>query len=373
MSYTKYSVPIRISCGGFMMNQYYKGPVAAPYNIEVVRTPNGPVSRLRGSFETIISYVNGLNDPITIVGRDGINIVIPPDQYVRSTEFVIRLTYCISKSVNFDSNALLSTVSDDKPELKSLKQSDDNRRYSIPHQRGEEIIVEHVINYSVLKRRGGSIYLKERDLIISLHQGNLVPLHPYSDAGEKLTMIEGNKEINSTDTFGISIQIVDNNAEYGDRFTNINNRVYRIPARRQPSMTNGVYFTSSASVTGDYDYCPPESTRHDFADADKVLNLWKRYEEALHFGDVSKAKELEIETLKFQMKQAEGAHALDKLAADRINLDLSMRLKREEHARAMSKYMRADLSEMLKYIPVIITGIGACIIAYNKIKSSQSS
>lgn len=374
---------------------------APSYNIENVVTSNHDIKCLLSSpYEQHISYLNGFSESITVIERNGVETVLPPQRDRNNVNFIIRVTYTVPRDIHFDAKNLLVSDPDISVECSAIVKAGNK----IIHRNERGFVdsccfsIDYVIPREKLERRGGSVYLIERDVVISLHVGTRTPLHPFSKYFFQERLKSENTDIINENVFGFSIKIVDNNGVYGDRYVNLNGKAYRIPARRDRILNDGVYFTCTGQAFGNYDLCPPETHKYIFDEADDALNLFRNVEDALTYGDPVKAKEKELERVKLEFKEKEMFFENEKLSMkSKINeqenelkrrqneyADMSSRLdhmRREaEHARNMDKmyrtdyydersHRRKDWTETLKYIPAVITTIGAAYIAWQKMKT----
>lgn len=374
---------------------------APAYSIENVVTSNHDIRRhLAVPYEQTVTYINGFNEPVAIVERNGIKTILPPQRDRNNINFIVRVTYKVPRDILFDASNILVSDPDITVECSAIIKAGDKiiRRPENAFNESCTFSIDFVIPREKIDRRGGSIYLIERDVIISMHVGNRTPLHPYSKYYLKEKLKDENSDIINENVFGFSIRIVDNNGLFGDRYVNLNGKAYRIPARRDRVLTNGVYFTCTGQAFGNYDLCPPETHKYPFEEADKALNLFRSIEDALSYGDPIKAKEKELEKIKLEHKEKEMVFENEKLDLKRKINDQESELKRRqneysdmasrldhmrkevEHVRMMEKMGRSDYyderssrrkdwTETLKYIPAVITTIGAGYIAWQKISN----
>lgn len=395
------------------MAQFYKRSRAAPFEVEDMRVQVGQQSHTTEPLTCNISYHNGLSDAVTIVQRSGLAFTVPAATDRSEKDFVIRVTFSFSRGVNIDAHYLLNGVTESSPiELRKLSEAI-NRRNT--HTRGrEEICLDYLVSRETLQKRGGSVYLVELDLVVSILNGNHVPLHPYSEVGQRADLIEADEAVNNPKYFGMNIRIVDSNGKFGDRFFNVNGQIYKVVALKSSTLRDGVYMTSSAAIDGDYDVCPPKCTRYDFDEADEALKLYRTVDEARTLGDVAAAVERDLKELQQRVKREEHELKLERLrredeldsarrSHERVKLDFEVDMaeklarlrlreleldeqkaeldairRREEHLRNLESlerkdkyesrsYQRKEVSEYIKYVPVVIAGIASVILALKKI------
>lgn len=392
------------------MLTYIQNSKAAPHDITSVRASDVGAAMVNTPLEVSTSYRNGTGVPVTVVLRTGLTALLPPQYERGSRNFTVTYRVTLAGEVNLDIFRLSNALT---PEAQLLK---DALEYGhVKHRRGQKIAeITYDVTREEIQEKGGSLYLKNLDVVLSVLQGDLVPLHPYSEVGIRNRLVAENDSINNVGSFGYALQIVDNASVFGDRYININNQIYKVPVMRDPERPDGVYRVSSPSVKGDYALAPPESLYFRFDEVDAAnLGLWRTYEEALTLGDVLAAKKQELESLALEIKREEAVLKREKqereaafearkhkyeelrLQADderkrqeqsfKITenrmLERQTRLKDEiselEHKRQITSmhqkdhyelraYERKDSSEYLKLIPTFIAGVDACFLAVKK-------
>lgn len=387
---------------------------AYPYSAEKVVPANNEIKCLISSpYEYTITCINGFNDSLAVVLRNGVKIISPPQRDRNNVNFIIRQTYSVPRAIKFDADNILINNPDATIEIAAVGKagekvlSDDNvfsdhRSFS----------VDFIITKEILDRRGGSIYLIELDLVISTRLDNKTPKHPYSNSHLKQKLIEENNVLVNENVFGFSIKIVDNNGRYGDRYINLNNKAYRIPARVDRVLHDGVYYTCTGQAFGNYDLCPPETHKYSFDEADKILSLYRSVEDALTFGDPVKAKDKELDILKLEYKEKELINTNEKLEKQKIIDQQTAEIKQKENEykdilgrmdimrkeleheykmKALNtndhfdnkalvrkdefedrQFKRKDWTENMKYIPHAIAAVAGTYIAWQKIKNPDS-
>lgn len=399
------------------MTQYYKRPRAAPFEVEEMRVNVSQTSRLADALTCNISYLNGLSDAVTIVQRSGLAFTVPAASDRNERDFVIRVSNSFSRGVNIDGHYLLNGVTENSPvELQKIQEALNRRNL---YNRGrEEFCLDYLVSRETLQKRGGSIYLVELDIVVSILTPNHVPLHPFSDVGMRAQLLESDPAVNSPKYFGMNIRIVDNNGRFGDRFINVSGQIYKVVALKSSKLRDGVYMTSSAAVDGDYDVCPPSCQRYSFEEADAELKLFRTVDEAKTLGDIAAATDRELKELQAKLRREEHEFKLERLrredeldiakrAYEREKLefetDMAQRLarqklreleldeqkaeldamrRREDHLRTMEamarkdlyesrSYQRKEFSEYIKYVPVVIAGLASIFLAIKKISEDD--
>lgn len=364
------------------------------------------------------AFYNGLGCTVTIVTRTGVQLQIPPDVSARTRGFVVRSSYRTEHGVIVNTHDLLNDeglkTSKEAAALESVLFTDKVR---VGRGLRPTAIVDYVITRAEFDRNGGSIYLTNLDLTLSTLNVNYVPKHPYSLVGQRQALVDGNMTLNKGQAFGYEIRIVDRDGRFGDRFVNIAGSVYQIHTSRDDELRDGVYLVSPTPANGDIGFTQPRSVYFTFEEADQALQLYRTYNDAKTYGDPDKQRDRELKEWAHRLKEDElrskddrqrreleldrdrRAIEADREAAKLRQLDAEERIRlhdtalrereanlaRQEHEYKVRELelkrlnlelkeeldrrstTRKDTSEMIKYIPAIIAGIGAIFMAIKTI------
>lgn len=384
------------------MTQYFGSSHVSRFDNLKARVLEGNGGINISSLEINTSYLNGCKCPVTVVLRSGLALTISPTVNRVVKDFVVKVTYRFGNDVNIDVRKVLHDVNKDSPkELQVLKEAVDNCGERGFHGK-RTFSVEYSFSESDIGAHGGSIYVPHLDVLMSTLTHHYVPAHPYSCEGVKHRLITTNETVNNVGVFGYSVKIVDNGGVFGNRFININGQCFKVPVIKNLEMKDGIYVTSSGPVEGDYDNCPPRCVRYGFDDTDISVALYRTLEEAKTLGDTLATRQREIEEQALEVKREENRLKLEHLQrgetikirlheieTDRMELDVQrkrheasiessladIKKQREEleHIRQMqlleakSKYehrslARKDTSEVVKFLPAILTG-GIALLA----------
>lgn len=412
--------------------QYYKSPRAVSVRVARIKAADVNRNTRHSPVDINIAYRNYTTTPITCVLRNGFGFQIPPESRPGQGEFVVSVTYSLWKSVKTDVHHILNEVNDESShEMKAIAAALQHGSRSYDGQR-TVFTVDFAVTGDELRRNGGTLYLRDLDLLVSVLESPHIPTHPYHPRTLTRDLAEEDPGINDTTLFGYHVRIVDNEGAFGDHYINLNGEVFRIPACRDHDRENGVYLVSSHPVSGDHPPPPPRVEHLTFEEATKKLRLYRTYADACVFGDalaererelkelalVQKreeqelknhrvklenerlVKELELESQKAafderrrsweelksiqeeERRQRQEAHKLRelelaeraaRLKAEREELDHLRQLeslRRKDHYEDRS-YRRKDFGEFLKYIPVATTAIATLYVAYLKAKGNN--
>ena len=375
---------------------------AVSFEVENVTEPDDITTGIGNNFTVDCQYINGFSRPVTLIDRNGMKVEIPPNHNHLIGDFIVRLTVTLGREVNVNIEQLLNSACSATRTLGDVIQ-----KGAPTFRNGER---RHQMDFRVklqdMESRGGSLYLTNLDIVVSLLQSHMVPHHPRSEAGIRNNLVEQEDSVNDVESFGYSLRIVDSGGFFGERFVNINRQVYRVPVVRGSRLQDGVYLTSSGPVEGDYALRQPVSKRYNFEEADEALGLYRTVEEARTLGDEYAAKEKELKEMTLfvkkeeqrlkeerQRREAEFEERKRELERERFEEDnrrkeadyhfqqRQARLKEEiaelEHKRNIEMIRRKDgyeeralqrkeSSEVVKYLPAIFTGLLALFVAIKK-------
>lgn len=358
-------------------------------------------SRAGISFEQNVSYRNGLPWPVTIVFRNGFTVRIPPviGNHRTVTDFMIYVRYRFERDVNLDVQRILDVVDEDSsPELRALKTAVEESRANII-MNGTECVLAYAVSRAEFERYGGSIHIDELDLTLTTTDSEtVVTQHPESKLGR---LLRASQEQHSAG-FTFKLEINDPWKRFGDRFINVANRVYRVVATSDPSRPEGVY----VKTTGDVEEIGGAGEKFfDFSVADAETMLFRDAHEARTLGNLAEARKREIEELqhtqRLEILQREKELAdyrleTDKKIADmktdrasaeqKLNEEIQRLREREMRLESEAKerdarlaelkaqresrmhaekdyyesrsYYRKDSSEIVKWAPAMVVGLG---------------
>ena len=355
-----------------------------PTNLAISSAPlnvGEPRRSGRADVVTTTRYYNHTESEITVVTRDGVSKTLQPNPILGGTqELVIEYEFEISSNVIINAQGLFNTVNQtNTKEAAILKEALDTNRF-VQRDGYRTYTISYGIELDYIYQNEGSVYYTNLDLVISAVNPIHVPKHPYSDEGRREQMVAKDFNINSRDRFGFSLQIVDNRKEFGDRFININGTVFHIPAIVDMMMLSGIYLTSSGCSRGGKAVGRPVVRRFDFADVGQgegKIDIHRTYDEALAYGDPvgmidrtfkqeAAQNKLEEEKLKKEKRERDELLEVKKNENAALKLEIERHQKAAEHARELREmdrkdfyedrsYNRKDNSDLLKYIPVVIS------------------
>jgi len=265
--------------------------------------PNSPsvnvfdVKQLAENNMVMGQYIfNQTSKTISAVFRSGMRQIIKPIDSDYSGNLILRNVYIIHQHNTpaldkFYYNSLKDTHQDNQ-ELKLITdQYIEFRQTSRPDHMC--IIIDAIIPESVIEEHV-SIYVHNRDLVISLEDADIAPAHPF-DA------LENSKERNeqllqNQSGVGVIVELIDNINTTSDRFFHLGKQIYSIRPVKDNTRKDGVY------VFKTYTDCQHQrhttSTHYTLEEAEKEIGLYASYELAVAGGDIKSLREEELELRK---------------------------------------------------------------------------
>lgn len=275
-------------------------------------------------------------------------------------------------------------------------------------QQRYEVTVQYRYTYDeVYSLGGGAIYSVETDFLIVTDQFQGKVRHPYTKTRQGSRYTRAQPVTEKVGGFVYRISINDPNQHYGPRYVVMDNRVYRVAPVHDPTRPEGVYLCRSrpASETGQDEDSDPELQEAVLMDnydtqaeqpESNLPRLYRSYNEAMivirQVGVDQASVQLDMENAKLREKA--GKHQLelersskDLEMANLRNRELELKIEendqkhrtdmealaRKDRYEALS-YARKDSSEsfkfstdMIKYVPILLVGLGAAYVAIRTI------
>lgn len=374
----------------------------------------GEAGRYGPSPQTALGFEfhNGTGEDVTIVTRTGVQIEIPPLRGARFHHFAIVSKYRLGFNVNVDTSGLLNDEGH-KTSLEAEKIDGALFRDGIRPGQGlaPEAEIEYRISRQEFHEHGGSLYLPNLDLCLSVLNRHYVPRHPFSKAGLRQAMIENDPFLSRGEGLSYQIRIVDSRDQFGHRYVNVGGKVYLIRPTRHSDVADGVYVSRPVPAAGETPMLLPQSDYYSFEEADEALRLYKTFMEAKTHGDPQVEYKRELDERNHQLKrekqdwdqlahernvewetqkrawerereeakreQAQREEELKRRDAElsRMEHDYSLREAQIKRDTLLLKevfdernHRRKELIEVLKYVPALVTGVGAIFAAYKKLQ-----
>lgn len=220
---------------------------------------------------------------------------------------MVRLSYYNSGAVNVNTTLLLN---DDGAEgtregqkLAAVISRDQQEWHSTAAQSMSTAHLDFLMSLNDLESHGGSVYIESLDIVISLKSYDTTPFHPASLHGMREGLMS--RTLESQAGLNYRIEIFDQDNVFGDRFVNIGGEVFLVPTNRSGTRRNGVY------IFGNNPVLTKEHAQRDrckfvpLCEADEKLRLYHSHNEALTLGNPSDIYKRELEAQQAQLKSEE--------------------------------------------------------------------
>ena len=238
--------------------------------------------------------------PVAVVYRDGlVNWVTPPSTWTDEDGVMIRIRTPRSTRglVKFDPDALI--VGDNEPicnenkRRKALAGTEQNiiARGEFTRAVGYEIRITR----GEIQQAGGSLYVEEADVVIGLNDTPHAPLvHPFHEKGIPAARDGQGYWMGKRCSAMIGIDIIDNENQIGDRYAWFAGKVFRIRAKNDRTLQDGVYVSNTPDYGEGY-YEHHMAQKHYPIDSDQLpINLFRTREEAEHNGNPKSILEAQL-------------------------------------------------------------------------------
>lgn len=223
--------------------------------------------------------------------------------------------------------------------------------------RKDEIKVKYEIPLVALETAGG-VYIDTCDLVVCLERTKFNFHHPDSSIGIKL------RDSHDTTKNGLNfiVEMVDRFNRVGDKWININGLVTKVPKIHSALETrkDGIYVFVNNELVNMYS----------LDEGVEKLRLYDTRSAAVNYGDlktiIESEREKELADLAHKAKVEAAQLSLEKNVRDDYfderkfirNTDES----RRKHDYEMRSYDRKEASEVIKWLPTLITGVLSALV-----------
>lgn len=338
-------------------------------------------------------FLNYSGRSITLGFRSGVVVDVTSRQSRTSQAFVIREEVYVSDNIKHSVRDRL--ITHEGPKSDELRSFEDLFLRSYREQvHGVVLKYDYEVTPSTMNSNGGTLYLVEKDIILSTRRDN-IPLHPFCFEA----MTRQPKGVRTLGENGLAVEIVDNREMIGPRYMRLLGKVVRLDPVRNALKRDGVYLkyrgymeTSHDPGQDIVDFIPPESIP-------EAKWLYRTYAEARAAPEHEVELSYELKHLDLEGKKISAETTLSKSEQERDNLDLarhnlilqqqleseerrtkhfenelSRRYAREDHESRIEQLrtkdffeerstIRKDTAEWVKFIPTVLMGAGAAIVA----------
>lgn len=364
------------------------------WSVEGVGTPN----RSSPSVARTMKIFNEIPYTIGISSRDGLKYDLPPGTNLVQTGVVVWIQYDFKKFSRESLEKLLcSGAVQNSPELQLLKQvfsQDGGGMYG----RFNKFDIEYVITEKDLLDHGGTVYVRDLDLVISTKGCGAIKYHPYSKEANLYAF--GEQSLSELDNisgqnFIYSINLIDNFGQIGRRWLRIGDDVVAVNPVRDETKTDGVYVATNKPSVNSIGDGRMVVERYDVEETPPYFKLYKTFHDARHTAadDMAmKLAEYESKRLKSETDLTISQNALNRVTQEaenlrrnaelqeakhkddmhrmRMQLDLEMEerltMRRKDRYEAASA-ARKDTAELVKVVPAIILGIIGVVATAQKV------
>lgn len=331
------------------------------YDIDIKAVTSELSPGYSSPFEKMEYYTNGLPFDVKVVFRSGIAVIVPHDldAYVPTKHrFMVRTMFQYRGGVKPDVQQLsgMGSILEAGQRAEIIKGFDFSA--SLINNGFKRIGLDFGLTDDKLTQSPNGIYIPELDIVITRHI-NRPTYHPESDEGKVLAV----KHAGACDTFSYDVEIVDPDNQYGNRFCNIANVVFKIENNIKQNKQPGVYLTITSKELIQTDH-------YSFEEADAKLHLFRTRDEAMAYGDILAAREKEHDKLKLDYQILKQQLEYKTLGAKDHYENKS--LIQKDHYESRS-HERKDTSETIKWAPAIATAAGVAIGLFAKAALSTVS
>lgn len=338
------------------------------------------------------SFINRTTLPVVIQERIGLSISLPAmplPEY--NNVFIVRLELdfhsAIRNQVELTLNYLDDTASN---ELKVLKNSFNIKTKERPNG-NVTVFLDYPITLQQIKSYGGSVYLKEMDVVVSIMPPGEIPDHPANIKNYDKAMLERLTSLDSC--LCVSVDVVDNDGTLGTKYMRVGTQVYKITPKVNKSLPNGIYVNTNSEVNSGVDPGSPKTHKLS-EDEFQTFGIFSTYDQARSKDDEADRR-TELIKLEHDLHISRNNANLIKADHDKEMLQKETELKRltmeneklletqrvekarieaEQDIKMMGvknyydslSYTRKDESEVLKFLPTLILGVGAAFMAFTK-------
>lgn len=331
-------------------------------------------------------YYNNIGEDLIVVDRSGIQMIIKSHPG-RHGGLAIEKVYHVGKGVDVDPNNVSRFGGGPSKERKALNEAirDYDENHNIVNRK---MSVAYTIDRDKLLEGGYPLYIPEVDIVVAvarLHESRKV-LHPYSDTSARYRLLKQSVEDVGRQAMRFEVFIVSNDRTHGDRYVNVMGDVFKVPSVVRQDLQDGVYVCSSGCVPGPNERIPSTFRQLTFEEAHEVIALYKCPDEARTFGDPQGEREREFRRLENEYKEErldmERRMATEKLEREKLRAEQADMIAELEHYRKLKEMkdkdyfddrsrVRKDNSEIVKYVPAIITGVLAVVTLAVKLSDKK--
>lgn len=323
---------------------------------------------LHADFVEETYYINNTYQPITIMNRNGLAVMIPSRSNLNSRDFLIRKILklrngsleSVLKAIN--AQAVLSS-----PELREIK---DNIRFMDQFSyQGASILIDYQVSVEDLKAKGGTLYHYQTDLIVSFKDTVQIDAHPYSPSFLNIgTFGIQNSYVNQRE-FNLKLRYVNHAPTASPKYVNLFGTVFTLfPQRDGPSHRSietkvkggkreqvffqdyvQVFYSSKHEASQENKKAEGVSElRLTLEEAHARFGLYDTYVEAVNRGDIELSRKEELNELNHQLELLKQQQARERVQADQAAAKRKEELDEKAHLLEMQRKELEDSQLKLK-------------------------
>lgn len=316
-----------------------------------------------------LGIINNTGRELTVVTRSGLKFTLPSHRQLTDRSVFFKEGFAISAAAQVTLNPSNSPYSEEPSTAQRLydgmRERINRTSSSVINGRPRDAVTHSRLTLDALIEAGGTVYVPALDVVLSIHSNRALILHPYSMDG----VLEQMRSLDVDDaSFRYAMYIVDNRRTHGDRYINLNGKVFRVPAVHRPDMADGFYAvhptpTMVGGVATEY-----QVVHLTLKIAEKHYELYRTPEEAETYGFSKEA--LERENLNRKREQAQRADEREETKQERIERLAKQKEAEDKAARDFENRQaaRRDIVDIFKFISAItvaVTGLCVTVVKLN--------
>lgn len=298
--------------------------------IGLVRTPHDDRYPMKAAgIQRRTLYQNRTRWTLTVIDRHNLKHRVQNETTPYTQEFIIRDEYLIPPAAFEDLQRIFIERANDQDyaDLKVFQEAF-YKQYEL-HNKFQQICItlDCVVHENRLKECR-TLYIANRDLVVSLDPPLTAPNHPYSYP----ELVEGrySEAAKTIQGLTLSIEMIDNERTVTDRYIYLAKQVFHLKPRQDPLRASGVY----VGVTNTDEHGKPtvNSVRFELDEAVGKLGLHKTQEEAFSDGDIKTLRQEHIAAMNHAVQ-------IKQLELKRLEQQL-----KEESDRIKAEYLRKEMA-----------------------------
>lgn len=263
---------------------------------------------------------------VVIVYRDGSRDIIPPIKGHYNQRLILRTVKITHKNVGPKLDRFYMKTDNghhpDSHEFQLMRQHYLDARGAVSNAHMCTIL-DAIIDEADIKKHN-SLYIENRDIVISFEEVDEAPNHPFDRAGISLERSEA--MLGRKSGTNVIVEIIDNDQTIGPQYYYTLTGLQTVLPQKDHSRQNGIYIYSN--TWNKNNECEHNAQYYPLAECEK-LGLYSTQEAAKNAGDIKAQREMELETKRHENKMLQAS--MEELKA---NKDLQIESLKQEHREA---------------------------------------